>query len=255
MLMDDVDILYVIGNGSVNNNAELKYSLRTVSRHCKGVGRVVISGEIPSFVGGRAETVSCTDISISGKHWNMLHKIAEGIRRGGLVKPFLFSSDDHFFTRDFRMPLWTRRLRRERIYTEAEYEAENGKPAGRYQRAVAATGELLRSRNLPDEDVVWHGNMWIDPKYLNDVLAIANSHGQCIYGYEPLLLFHAFWRRDHRTDKIQPLPRDVKVKSFEGCMNLASAYGVFSTDDRAWRGGELLKWFRKNYPEKSEFEK
>ena len=123
--MDDVDILYVIGNGSANNNVELKYSLRTVSRHCKGVGRVVISGEMPSFVGGRVETVSCTDISVSGKHWNMLHKIAEGIRRGGLVKPFLFSSDDHFFTRDFRMPLWARRLRRERIYTEAEYEAEN----------------------------------------------------------------------------------------------------------------------------------
>lgn len=255
-MMDGVDILYVIGNGSINKNAELKYSLRTVSRHCNNVSRIVVSGDIPDFVGGDAATVECHDISVSGKHWNMLHKIKEGIRRGGLKRPFLISCDDHFFTRRFNMALWTRRLRRSSIYTEEEYAAENGKEPGRYQRAIAATGRLLRAYNLPDEDIVWHGDMWIDPRYLNDVLAISERHGcDTIYGFEPMLLFHAFWRRDHMSEKIPPLPRDVKAKSFQECMDFSAAYGVFSTHDKAWQSGELLRWFKKNYPEKSEWEK
>ena len=45
-----VDVLYVIGNGSVADNNELRYSLRCLDRHGKNVGRVIISGDIPDFV-------------------------------------------------------------------------------------------------------------------------------------------------------------------------------------------------------------
>ena len=251
-----VDILYVIGTGSLNNNAELRYSLRTLSRHCRNVGRVIISGDVPDFVGGCATTVPCHDISVSGKHWNMLHKIAMGIKGAGLTRPFLISCDDHFFTRDTDIAKWPRRMRREHIYTEQEWNAEHGRAPGKYQRAVAATGQLLRSHGLPDMDTVWHGNMWIDPKYLDEVMDLANSESsKSIYGFEPMMLFEAMHRRDNPESPVVKLPADVKAKTFNECMSFASAYGYFSTSDRAWMNGELLKWFQKNYPYKSEWEK
>ena len=250
-----IDILYIIGTGSKNNNKELRYSLRTLSKHCRNVGRVIISGDVPAFVGGSAEIVKCHDTSLLGKHWNMLHKIAEGIRGANLTKPFLFSCDDHFFTRTAHMDSWPRRIRYEHIYTEESWAESHGKPCGKYQRAIAATGNLLRANGLPDVHTVWHGNMWIDPKYLDDVLTLANRNAdKSVYGFEPMLLFEAFHRRDNPRTPAIHLQRDVKGRSFQECMNFASAYGCFSTADGAWRGGELLKWFRNNYPDKSEWE-
>lgn len=251
-----VDVLYIIGNGSVNNNAEIRYSLRCLSQNVRNVGRVIVSGDIPDFIGGKAECVLCHDISVFGKHWNMLHKIEQGIRRGRLDRPFLFSCDDHFITKRFDATTWPQMLRRDHIYTAEEWSSEHGRPPGKYQKAVVATGELLRSNGLPDVDTVWHGDMWIDPKYLDEVLELANRNSSMsVYGFEPMMLFEAFRRRDDPSAPLKKLASDVKAKTFSDCMSYHSAYGYFSTYDRAWANGELLRWFRKNYPQKSEYER
>lgn len=250
-----VDILYVIGLGSVSQNAELRYSLRTVDRHCKGVGRVIISGDIPDFVSNSAVKVPCHDQSVCGKHWNMLYKIEQGIRKANLTEPFLISCDDHFFAKDVDLRKWPQRKRRDHIYTEASWGADNpGKPIGKYQRAVAATGQLLRENNLPDVDTVWHGDMWIDPKYLDDVISLSSRFcSRSIYGFEPMMLFEAFRRRDNPY-RLAALERDVKAGSFEKAEMYAKSYGFFSTSDNAWKDGRLEKWFKNNYPEKSRWE-
>lgn len=257
--MKEVDILYVIGIGSLNGNAELKYSLRSVAKYCRNVGRVMVSGDVPAFVGGKAHAHWCHDISVPGKHWNMLHKIEQGIRRFNITEPFLFSCDDHFFTRDVDLLSWSCRVRSEHIYTEETWRSEHGRQPGRYQRSVAATGELLRSNGLPDVNTVWHGNMWIDPKYLDDVIGLAkDNESRSVYGFEPMMLFEAFRRNDPNSRIDAPevqMKGDVKAKSFSDCMLYANEYGCFSTADIAWSNGELRKWFGKTFPERSEYEK
>ena len=257
--MDKVDILYVIGLGSINGNAELKYSLRSVAKYCRGVGRVLISGDIPSFVGGKASAHLCHDISVPGKHWNMLHKITEGIRAFSITEPFLFSCDDHFFTRCTDLRQWECRVRNNHIYTADEWRNDHGRSPGRYQRSIVATGELLRSNGLPDVNTVWHGDMWIDPRYLDDVLKIANANARhSVYGFEPMMLFEAFRRADknRRLELAETHMRaDVKSKTFSDCMLNAEKHGCFSTADSAWQNGELRKWFSRTFPERSEYER
>lgn len=251
-----IDVLYVVGNGSMNDNAELRYSLRMLSRNAKNIGRVVVCGDVPNFVGRDAKVVQCRDISVSGKHWNMLHKILFGIRNANLDRPFLFSCDDHFMADKFDLSEWPRCAKADSVYTCKEYEEKKGKSPGKYQRAFAATGELLRKNGLPDLDVVWHANMWIDPKYADDVEELAKSNAcASVYGFEPILMFEAFHRRDNPDSPFVPIQSDVKAKSFDECMSLASSRGVFSTADSAFRGGHLLNWFRKKYPDKSEYER
>lgn len=250
-----VDILYVIGLGSTVQNAEMRFSLRTVDRHCKNVGRVIISGDVPDFINSTAIKVPCHDQSVCGKHWNMLYKIEQGIRRANLTEPFLISCDDHFFTKDVDLAEWPQRLRSIQIYTESEWKSQNpDKHCGKYQRAVAATGELLRANDFPAVNTVWHGDMWIDPKYLDDVLDLANrNYAKSVYGFEPMMLFEAFRRRDNPY-KLAALKEDVKASSPEAAMRFSKEYGVFSTSDVAWRDGRLKKWFECNYPNKSRWE-
>lgn len=254
--MESVDVLYILGTGSLFRNEELRYSLRCLERHGRKVDRVILCGEHPDFIGGDIEYIECHDKSVLGKHWNMLDKIAVGIMGAKLCKPFLFSCDDHFITKNFDMTKWPQRLRDEKIYTEEEYERTHNRKPGRYQRAVAATGELLRANGLPDVNTVWHGDMWIDPKYLDNVMNLATTNSsKSIYGFEPMMLFEAFMRRDNPSQNLVRLVSDVKAKTFDDAMSLSSAYGFFSTADRAWMNGNLLKWFRKNYPERSRWER
>lgn len=51
-ILGNVDVMYIVGNGSINNNAELLYSLRMLSANAKNIGRVVVCGDVPRFVGG-----------------------------------------------------------------------------------------------------------------------------------------------------------------------------------------------------------
>jgi len=250
-----IDVLYVVGNGSLNDDEELRYSLRCLSKHAKNLGRVIVCGKIPRFLGGMVECLPHDDFSVSGKHWNMLDKIQHGITQGNLQGEFLFSSDDHFITRNADLSEWPRYTRGE-IYNEEKYVADHGKPCGKYQRSICATRRLLEHHGLPLQNIVWHGNMWLDAIDRDAVSKLALSDiGGCVYGYEPMLLFNAVYLSKHPDTKLLKLPSDVKARSYDEAVNLAETRGCFSTSDKAWENGKLLKWFKKHYPDKSEFER
>lgn len=88
-----MDVLYVLGKGSKYNNAELRFSLRSLQKFLTGVDRVVIVGERPSFVKNvehlpYKEQYSIPDINI---YLKIKHACENGIS-----DKFLFVNDDHF---------------------------------------------------------------------------------------------------------------------------------------------------------------
>lgn len=88
-----MDVLYVLGKGSKYNNAELRFSLRSLQKFLTGVDRVVIVGERPSFVKNvehlpYREQYSIPDINI---YLKIKHACENGIS-----DKFLFVNDDHF---------------------------------------------------------------------------------------------------------------------------------------------------------------
>lgn len=254
---DKVDVLYVIGTGSVNDNNELRYSLRTLERNCPFINRVIISGDVPSFIGGDAVVVRCEDVSPEGKHWNMLHKIVAGILEANIDKPFWFSCDDHFMTRQVCRDADFKIVNRGRIYTESDWERDNNRRCNKYQRAFASTGHVLRNLGFPDFNTVWHGNMVIHPSVLDKVLAACEECRRrpgSTYGPEPMLLFNNIYLKDGERD-FKYVNHDVKAKSFNSCMRFSLQDGVFSTGDSAWNDGRLLAWFKENYREKSRWER
>lgn len=91
-----MDVLYVIGSGSTHGNEELRYSLRSLARYGKGLGRVYIAGVCPEWVNTDVVTHIPCDDPYDKKAKNILHKVLCAIDHSDLPNEFLMSSDDIF---------------------------------------------------------------------------------------------------------------------------------------------------------------
>jgi hypothetical protein len=101
-----MDLLYVLGRGSTWKDNELRYSLRSVHRHVRGLDRVVVVGHRPPWLRG-VHHVSHGD-PYQCKERNIMEKIVVGCRFPGLSRRFLFANDDHFALApcDAEVPYW-----------------------------------------------------------------------------------------------------------------------------------------------------
>ncbi len=94
-----VDIIYPIGKGSKWNNNELKYSLRSLEKHGKSLGRVFITGDCPDFLSDEIVHTPCED-SYSYGVINTNEKILHTLRSHDVSDNFVFMNDDFFLLKD-----------------------------------------------------------------------------------------------------------------------------------------------------------
>lgn len=107
-----MDILYVVGTGSLWQDNELRYSLRCLAQYGINVGRVFIVGHKPAFVSDEVTHIPCDD-PYDMAHKNILHKVLYAIEHSDIAPHFLISSDDHFYINftDFdKLPVYYRNL-------------------------------------------------------------------------------------------------------------------------------------------------
>lgn len=94
-----MDILYVIGKGSLANDDELRYSLRSLASRCKDLGKIFIVGEKIDWL------QNVCHIEAEDKHkkpWkNVLDKIRIACLNEELSEDFLLMNDDFFAFDDF----------------------------------------------------------------------------------------------------------------------------------------------------------
>ena len=105
-----MDILYTLGKGSAWQDNELRYSLRSVEKYGKNVGRIYIVGDwCPGFVNRDKVTfIKCAQ-PYSDKFKNILYSIVYACENSDIAEEFLLSSDDHFYMQptDFdNYPYW-----------------------------------------------------------------------------------------------------------------------------------------------------
>jgi hypothetical protein len=90
-----VDLVYVLGKGSRWQDNEIRFSLRSVAKNLKNVGKIFIVGEMPDFIKGCIH-VPCADIfnPAINADGNMIHKLLTVCNREDLSDIFLFMNDD-----------------------------------------------------------------------------------------------------------------------------------------------------------------
>lgn len=99
-----MDIVYVLGSGSLANNNELRYSLRSLYENMLDIGKVFIVGDDPGFLPPHM-LISAPD-SYPEKWKNAYSKIRLMCEFESLSDEFLLMNDDFFMLEPFTGETW-----------------------------------------------------------------------------------------------------------------------------------------------------
>jgi hypothetical protein len=244
--MKELDILYVVGDGSLYDDAELRYSLRSIEKNCEGFGRVFIVGKLPRFVKNVVH-IPCDD-PYDEAHKNIAYKIAHAVHNSNLSEDFAVLSDDHFYVRpyDFRTIA---------PYCKGDLPVDAKNKSG-YWRSLTDTRRWLTAHGYPAKNGSQHCGHWYKRSLFLQVEKEMLAPGyDFAHGIEP----HSVMLNAMRLYlDIKPVERkDIKIIEFKDTADLKAQIGgafCFSISDSAMACG-LKRILGRWYPKKSRWEK
>ena len=240
-----MDILYVVGTGSKWQNNELRYSLRSIDKFGRNVGRVYIATEhLPAFV--NPEKVVHYPIRDLGKikHLNIMDKIEGVMQHTDIADDFLLSSDDHFYIRETDFDNYP-------LYYKGEIE--NKRDDSEYWRSLRDTKHLLQVNGLSVFATNPHCNTHFNrPLYERYKWLIAEGK-RLAYGAEVNCLMGNMLI----AEGVEPTAyKDVKVQCYnnrEELDKMLTEAHCFSIYDSALNCG-MKEYLRELFPNKSRWE-
>lgn len=235
-----MNVLYILGKGTADQNKELKFSLRMLEKHGKNIDDVFLFGENPRFHSDQLKFHYMRDYN-GNKEYRIAKKILEACKKGVFKGDFLFINDDHFFIDDFNA---------ENYPNYAKGELQHKTPNRSYQQSLINTRKYLESLNKTTfhfdihTPIIYNTEKFIamEPhievsKKQSSGFVVKSLYGN-LYGLTPTMA------------------TDLKLNRFneEKINQKLEGRHVFSCSDSGWRTG-LKNWLNKNYPNKSKYEK
>lgn len=144
-----VDIVYILGKGSLWSNNEIKHSLRSVDRFLKNKNRVFIIGELPSFVRNVIH-IPCDD-AFDGHEKNITNKILKACNTTEISSNFLLFNDDHFLLKEVEANKFPYLYKEDLAVT-----IESRKRDDEYKEALKNTYQLLKSKKVSTKNFDGH---------------------------------------------------------------------------------------------------
>lgn len=246
-----IDIVYVVGLGSLHNNIELRMSLRSICRFGKNIGKVVIVGKPPAWISDEAVKVFVED-KYGYKHSNILRCIEKVVDDGIVHGDFLYSSDDHFYVKetDFgNYPYYIKsdHLRHNVLRTDNFYK---------YHKSLVDTRVFLENHGYPARDYSQHCNTHMNAEVVRDHKDLLHETYKLQYGVEPTSFIMNIWSTLPDAPKTTPR-KDVKICGVSTVRELKLQMGdreCFSIGDAIFRTPAIRDFFAQTYPTKCIFE-
>lgn len=102
-----MDILYLVGNNTICDFVDLRFSLRSLEKYGKNVGKVYICGYIPSFISDNVIKIPFDILpanNLQEKAKNIFRQVIYAVQNSDIGKnndgEFLISMDDHYLLSD-----------------------------------------------------------------------------------------------------------------------------------------------------------
>lgn len=92
------DVLYIVGYGSLYQNEELKYSLRSLAKYGRNFGRVFITGRCPPFI-NRDKVSFLPELDIGKPMINHWWKVSQAFSKTDISDKAILFYDDIFLCR------------------------------------------------------------------------------------------------------------------------------------------------------------
>lgn len=243
-----MDLLYVIGTGSKHNNAELKYSLRSIEKYCTGYDRIFIVGYKPDFLNDNVIFVPCEDKYNEYKHKNILNCIQTAVDTTDISEDFVLQSDDHYYCKPYdfnKIPIYYKGLLLDFVSPKST--------CPRYHTSLVVTRRILEHYGLPVLNGASHCGTRFNKTLFKSVedTIIKDAYNNP-WGIEPSAMMAAL------INKYQGLPyiyrRDCKARDCSNEQVLNEKIGdsfCFSCYEKAFNE-ELME---KLYPNPSKYER
>lgn len=238
-----IDVLYVLGHGSKWENNELKYSLRSLEKYGKNVGRVFVIGQDPGFLSAEVTVVHRPDAGKNKEH-NIADHIAYAAAKLPITEHFLWINDDFFFLKDTDIATYP-------YYTAGELaqKVEGSQKSG-YRAALAQAEAQLKARRFPTKNFEVHVPMIFSRAAMGKLggwLSISSK-----------LKFGMTWRSIYANVigvKPGPAYKDVKIGTANTVGELKhkiEGLSLFSIGDGL--SDEAKAYFDELYPDKCRYE-
>lgn len=242
-----IDIVIPIGycyfpentNNIIPDSGELRYCLRSIEKHLKGVRNVFIIGcNIPAWVDNVGQIICGDKSGLENKEWNIYNKIRVVCGVEEISDTFLFMNDDHYLLQDYNaaeMP----------YYYEGTINDHLQKRPSTYLKSVANTAAVIGGESLY-YDI--HTPILYNK---NEFRRVMTYDWKIEYGYVIKSLYC------HGAKVTPTAGEDIKISCVEDRARLSARLTgkqYFSTSDNCF-GTSLTAMMNEFYPEKSKYEK
>lgn len=234
-----IDILYILGTGSKWDNNELRYSLRSLEKYGKNVGRVFVSGSNPGFLSTNVVYTDIPDIDIfSVNHW---YKVSETFKKTDISDNCLYMMDDIFFNKEVDCENYPYYYKSE---LKPKYSVDR-----RYNSCLINTYNILSEKGLTVKNFGVHCPIIYNRKqFLNMDL----QQYRKLYGF---VSPRSFYCNYYGVSGIQR--SDIKIKALSGgekeIDGIIKDVDCWSIGDSAIQQG-VSEYLNKKFSEKSKYE-
>lgn len=251
-----MDIIYALGSGSLWDNNEIRYSLRSVEKHLRNVGNVYIIGANPSFLKDFIHIDFQDKFGEAGiqKANNVKDKILLACEVKKLSNEFLFMADDHFLLQDHDCKTFP-------YYCHGDLEPvaeaiKKRSPYDNYLKTYRNTIDFLNKSGMPTVDFNPHAPIRYKKKIFKEVMNAAP------WDVKWGLLIKSIYCNSTNVSPVEFMG-DVKISrpySYEQIKEIISDKPMFSIGDRGIMNGRtvwqpLLQVMNELYPNPSRWEK
>jgi hypothetical protein len=233
-----MDIVYPLGTGSVWDNNELRYSLRSVEENLTNVRYIWVIGERPEWLTG-VRHIPYPDIT--GVPWrNSFAKLVRACIEPDLSSNFLYMNDDFFILKPFAIEKFPILYR-------------GNLPAGAVKSRVMSlnrkqnTTTLLLSKKLTTLDYDLHAPFIFEKQKVLDLPMSPSMPG----AFHPRSFYGNYYNvRGQQRDEILVNPgRDLdKLKEY---LSDKEYCAIMTHAGKDWR---VRQYFKQRFPKKSRFE-
>lgn len=236
-----IDLVYVLGKGSLWNDKEIKYSLRSVNKYLSGFRNIFIIGELPEFIHNVIH-IPHSDMEMN-KEANIKQKILAACDNPDISTNFLFLNDDHFLLSDFDAQTFPY------YYKGTLGNLLARKRRGLYYRAVDRTYRHLLDKSSSTLHFDTHCPIVYNKDKFRKVISEMNWETRC-----GIIIKSLYCNRLGIEGIKEPDCKINKLCSKEEILSIIKERKFFSIGNRALNNN-LEEVLEQLYPEKSPWEK
>ena len=241
---DPVDLVYILGKGSRNQNRELIFSLRSAAKFAHGLRKVFVVGEDPGFLSPLVRHVGVSETG-PNKEYNIASKVLVACSISEISDPFLCIHDDHIFNEPVHLPTYP-------FYHCGTLDRFiDLEPAKDYHYSLRDTARWLKAANAPMYHFDVHTPFPVHKKIFSRLACAWLASRESSHGFIVKSIYGNLGRI-----ALGPRIRDCKIKQLRGVGDVEGIIrgrDVFSFSDDGFRDGVDL-FLQQRLPKKCPFE-